>query len=492
MTSGTDFLFLCATCGAHTAAREAGPRCACGGLFEPRVYRDKASEASSNPQRPGAATPSEIPEVRELGRYTTPLLRRSLGGSEVFVKYEAVLPTGSYKDRGARALIGACRALGIPRVVEDSSGNAGAAIAAYAAAAGIEAEIFVQENAAPAKVRQIAAYGALATTVSGSREDVARAAREAAAGDVAAREAAARYGARRDATGRGAAGAAAPYYASHVYNPLFLAGVQSAADEIVDEIGLPEVVYLPVGNGALILGLAEGFRRRGGLPRFVAVQATAVSPIYDAWRRTHPGPDGAHPAPHGARPAPHGARPAPEAPRSDREIPAALAQNAAAAAPTPPAAPAAPTTSAASTRPPGSADPTAPAPSPTIADGVAVAAPARLQEIVDVVDESGGAVVTVSDDEIRAAQRVLAETGLYAEPTGALAAAGYLAHAEERRRAADPEGDAWIATDTRGDTPATSAPTTAAPTAGTPAGARHAPGETAVVFLTGSGLKEQS
>ena len=109
---------------------------------------------------------------------------------------------------------------------------------------------------------------------------------------------------------------------------------------------------------------------------------------------------------------------------------------------------------------------------PTIADGVAVAVPARLEEIVAVVIESGGAVVTVSDDEIRAAQRVLAETGLYAEPTGALAAAGYLAHAAERRPGA--------------------AGKSAAPGPRHTPGPRHAPGETAVVFLTGSGLKEQS
>ncbi len=360
-----DLHFCCADCRGYTPAREARHRCHCGGLFEPRVYAGAS---------PTIVAPSAIPEIDALGRYPSPQLRRNLGGMEVFVKYEAALPTGSYKDRGARALIGVCRAYAIPRVVEDSSGNAGAAIAAYAAAAGIEAEIFVREGASPVKVRQIAAYGARVTSVSGTREDVARAARSAAG---------------TSAVAPGAAGAA--YYASHVYNPLFIAGVQSAADEIVDQIGIPDAVYLPVGNGSLILGLAEGFRRHGGLPRFVAVQAAAVSPVYDAWRRT--------------RGALEEAR--------ETTVPAG-----------PPA-------------------------GRTIADGVAVAAPARPAEIVALVNESGGTVLTASDDAIRAAQRELGGTGLYAEPTGALAAAGYLGLR------------------------------------------RHPQEETAVVFVTGSGLKEQ-
>jgi threonine synthase len=326
------------------------------------------------------------PLVEELGLFSTPLLARDLhsaagdlpsgdvtthdhgAGGTVYVKNEAVLPTGSYKDRGARTLIGACRVMGIRRVVEDSSGNAGAAVAAYAAAAGMGAEVFVKEGAAPGKLRQIQAYGALLRRISGTREDVARAAQERAA----------------------ALDEEAAYYASHVYNPLFMHGIESAADEIVKEIGMPGAVYLPAGNGALLLGLAAGFRRHGGLPRMIAVQAQAFAPLY----REFFGPGSA----------------------STAEIRAGT----------------------------------------TIADGIAVAAPARLAEMARVVHESGGTVVTVSDAAVREAQEVLGRTGLYAEPTGAVAAAGYRA----------------LSASTAADTTfRSSAPQ--------------------VVFLTGSGLKEQ-
>ncbi len=344
-----DLRFKCARCGSFTDAVTAGARCRhCAGLFDNAVYHD-------------AAITTEVPLVRELGIFPSPLLSRALAGP-VYLKNEAVLPTGSYKDRGARSLVGACRAMGVDAIVEDSSGNAGAAIAAYAAAAGIRAEIFVKTDAAPGKVRQIAAYGAAVRRVSGSREDLARAA-----------QARARDGA---------------YYASHVYNPLFMLGVESAATEIIDEIGVPEELYVPAGNGALLLALAAGFRRHGDLPRLIAVQSELLAPLYEQV---------------------YG-------------------------------------------RPPRAAEPgAAAADSRTIADGISVAAPARLGEMAAVIRESGGTVVTVSDTAIREAQRLLGYTGLYAEPTGAVATAGF--------RALN-GGSAWQR------------------------------GGPRVIFLTGSGLKE--
>ena len=299
-----DLFFRCARCGTFVPAADLRWLCPCGGLFEPKVFRD-------------GELPAELPASNELGTYATPLLARSRFSTaeqgRLYIKNDGVLPTGSYKDRGARTLLQACRELGVRSVVEDSSGNAGAAIAAYAAALGIAAEIFVKQDAAPGKVRQIRAYGAKVTRVRGSREDVARAAQAAAAQS---------------------------YYASHVYNPLFVGGVAGAAGEIHAEIGVPDTVYLPVGNGALLLSLAEGFRAFGALPRFVGVQG------------------------------------------ADAES--------------------------------------------TIADGVAVAAPPRLEEMVAVIRESGGTLLTASNPEIREAQQLLGAGGVYAEPTGALAMAGYL------------------------------------------------------------------
>ena len=161
-----DLFFRCARCGAFVPAADLRWHCPCGGLFEPKVFRD-------------GELPAELPASNELGTYATPLLARSRFSTaeqgRLYIKNDGVLPTGSYKDRGARTLLQACHELGVRSVVEDSSGNAGAAIAAYAAALGIAAEIFVKQDAAPGKVRQIRAYGAKVTRVRGSREDVARA-----------------------------------------------------------------------------------------------------------------------------------------------------------------------------------------------------------------------------------------------------------------------------------------------------------------------------
>ena len=91
-------------------------------------------------------------------------------------KLEFMAPTGSFKDRGAAPVIASLEAQGVAKVVEDSSGNAGAAMAAYAARAGLAADIYVPAAAPAAKLAQIAQYGAVVLPVEGTREDVADAA----------------------------------------------------------------------------------------------------------------------------------------------------------------------------------------------------------------------------------------------------------------------------------------------------------------------------
>jgi threonine synthase len=193
----------------------------------------------------------------------TPLLRIDLG-RPVWVKQEQLFSTGSYKDRGASLLISKVRELGVREVVEDSSGNAGAAIAAYCARAGIACAIYVPAHTSPAKLAQIAAYGATLHPVAGSREDVAAAALEAA-----------RHS----------------YYASHSWNPFFLHGTKTFAYEVCEQLGwrAPDAVVLPVGNGTLLLGAAIGFRelRESGIidrmPRLIGVQAARCAPLARAF-----------------------------------------------------------------------------------------------------------------------------------------------------------------------------------------------------------------
>ncbi len=195
----------------------------------------------------------------------TPIVEADWRGMAVCFKLEYLAPTGSFKDRGTSVLVSFLKSIGIKEVVEDSSGNAGASLAAYAARAGIRARIFVPAHASPAKKSQIAIYGAELVEVEGPREEAARAVRE---------EAEKGY-----------------YYASHYYNPLILEGMKTAAYEIWEQLGrAPDALVLPVGHGTLLLGLYQGFRdlHEAGLvdsmPAFYGVQARNCSPLYEAFR----------------------------------------------------------------------------------------------------------------------------------------------------------------------------------------------------------------
>ncbi|MBI4340052.1 MAG: threonine synthase [Chloroflexi bacterium] len=205
-----------------------------------------------------------------MGEGQTPVVRlgalgRRLGHTALFAKLEFQSPSGSFKDRGATVLMSVLKEAGVAEVVEDSSGNAGASIAAYAAKAGIVAHIFAPASAPAAKIQQIRVYGAQVHLVDGPRE--------------AATQAAIAYVAERGLA-----------YASHNLSPFFLEGTKTFAYEIqADARGLfPRHVVIPVGNGSLLIGMWKGFlelQARGVLrevPHLHAVQALAVQPIVAA------------------------------------------------------------------------------------------------------------------------------------------------------------------------------------------------------------------
>ena len=123
--------------------------------------------------REALALPDSAPVI-SLGEVITPLLDARFRGWNVSLKLEYVLPTGSYKDRGVAVCLDILARSGVRSVAEDSSGNAGASTAAYAAAAGIRADIYIPEGASPAKVNQIRIYGAQCHLVPGTRTESAR------------------------------------------------------------------------------------------------------------------------------------------------------------------------------------------------------------------------------------------------------------------------------------------------------------------------------
>ena len=191
-------------------------RCDCGNALN--LVWD--SHICPNPQVPAAmslwryreALPIDADtDIVTLGEGMTPLVPIDVSTPEHFVKLDYLCPTGSYKDRGASVLLTHLKALGVEAVVEDSSGNAGAAIAAYSARAGIQCTIYCPESTSQGKLRQISAYGAELKT--GGRKTVWQQteAVKLAAGTTC--------------------------YASHNWHPFFLEGTKTLAYEIVEQLG---------------------------------------------------------------------------------------------------------------------------------------------------------------------------------------------------------------------------------------------------------------
>lgn len=198
----------------------------------------------------------------------TPLVQEQFAGKQVLLKQDHLFPSGSFKDRGASVLISKVHELGIHHVVEDSSGNAGAAIAAYCAKGGIACDIYVPQKTAESKLQQILQYGALLHRVPGTREDTAQAIRPAAQ---------------------------TTYYASHCWNPYFFHGTKTCIFEIVEQLGwtAPDTLFLPVGNGTLLygtyLGVCELHREQiiETLPRIIGVQTERCAPLASIWNHKH-------------------------------------------------------------------------------------------------------------------------------------------------------------------------------------------------------------
>jgi threonine synthase len=208
-----------------------------------------------------------------LGEPTTPIVPVEIGGASTLVKLEAAQPTGSFKDRAATTLVAWLAASGVRHVAEDSSGNAGAALAAYAARAGIACDIYVPATASPGKLTQIGAYGARLIPVEGPRQ---------AATDAAAA-----------AVERGI------LYATHLWNPWCLVGTATWAFEVVEQLGgAPDAVVFPVGAGTLLLGAARAFERLAQtgrierIPRIYGGQSNGCAPLAIAFDegRSEPAP----------------------------------------------------------------------------------------------------------------------------------------------------------------------------------------------------------
>jgi len=261
---------VCTRCARAFSPGEKLWRCICGGLlnleFGPTFPIEKIKKRKPTLWRYREAIPIvKDDSILSFDEGFTPLVPLTFENKKIWVKQDHLFPTGSYKDRGASVLMSKVKELGISRVVEDSSGNAGCAIAAYGARGGIRSEIYVPENTSPGKLAQIESYGAVLKKVPGSREDTARAVWQAAQKD---------------------------YYASHSWNVYFFHGTKTFAFEVWEQMEwkTPDTLILPVGNGTLLLGAFIGFNEllEAGMireiPKLVGVQSAHCAPLAKAFR----------------------------------------------------------------------------------------------------------------------------------------------------------------------------------------------------------------
>ena len=275
--------YICTKCGKRVDTATMSPKCECGGLFEldftPPAWNSDLidqSEWSLFRYRHFLAVDGEAWRGVTMGEGRTPIVRMD---DDVMLKMDYMMPTLSFKDRGAATLVAHMKAIGVKSCVQDSSGNAGNAVAAYAARAGIKCEIFVPEGTSPSKIRMIESHGAKVNVVPGTRDHCA---------DVC----------RAKVRDEGA------YYANHVYNPFFYEGMKTYIYETLEQLGrIPANIVVPVGNGTLYIGVVKALEhlQSSGVidkfPQIIALQSELCNPLFEAVKKGLPHPAEVQPKP---------------------------------------------------------------------------------------------------------------------------------------------------------------------------------------------------
>ena len=245
--------FVCTRCGRKEAVTTRAAHCTCGGLW--KLEADLPAfdlsgvdthEWSLFRYRKFMALEDESWRAVTMGEGMTPVVRLD---KDVLLKMDYFMPTLSFKDRGAATLVSHMKSIGVKSCVQDSSGNAGNAVAAYAARAGIGCEIYVKEDTSPAKIRMIESHGAKVHKIAGSRD----------------------------------------HCANHVFNPFFYEGMKAYIYETFEQLGrIPTNIVVPVGNGTLYLGVIKALEHllaSGAIekfPQIIALQSEYCDPLYQA------------------------------------------------------------------------------------------------------------------------------------------------------------------------------------------------------------------
>jgi threonine synthase len=272
----------CSLCKRNFAARKPWNLCECGGPLLVRYDLAKLREnwsldsfvsAPDSMWRYAPALPiSHESSIITLGEGMTPLLpaRRTgarIGSADLLIKDEGLNPTGSFKARGMSCAVSMCVELGLKKLAAPSAGNAASALAAYAAAAGLEAHIFMPQDVPQANFVECKAYGAKVTLVNGLISDCAKI--------VAERS-----------------GPEGWFDLSTLKEPYRIEGKKTLGYEVAEQLGweLPDAIFYPAGGGVGLIGMWKAFEEMEALgwiesrrPKMIAVQAEGCQPIVRAW-----------------------------------------------------------------------------------------------------------------------------------------------------------------------------------------------------------------
>jgi threonine synthase len=271
----------CSVCGTRHDAGTVAGLCACGGpllvrydldTIRHRWRRREVSNGPANMWRYAPVLPAAAESVVTLGEGWTPLVHARklgprLGSDHLWVKDEGLNPTGSFKARGLSCAVSMCRELGIQKVAIPSAGNAASAMAAYAAAAGLEAHIFMPKDVPQANYLECMAYGARVTLVDGLISDCGRMVAE-----------------RGPAEGW--------FDVSTLKEPYRIEGKKTMGYEVAEQMDweLPDAIFYPTGGGVGMIGMWKAFGEMEKLgwigsrrPKMIAVQAEGCQPVVRAF-----------------------------------------------------------------------------------------------------------------------------------------------------------------------------------------------------------------
>jgi threonine synthase len=272
----------CSRCAKTYEAGQVHNLCSCGGPLLVRYDLERARKSWNRawiPNGPASmwryqpVLPVRRPEsIVSLGEGFTPLIRarrlgRRLGAENLWIKDEGVNPTGSFKARGLSCAVSMALELGIRKLAIPSAGNAGSALAAYAAAAGLEAYIFMPRDVPQSNFIECMSFGARVTLVDGLISDCARLVAE-----------------RRAAEGW--------FEVTTLKEPYRVEGKKTLGYELAEQFRwtLPDAVFYPTGGGVGLIGMWKAFAEMEALgwisherPKMIAVQAAGCQPVVRAF-----------------------------------------------------------------------------------------------------------------------------------------------------------------------------------------------------------------